>query len=169
MGGNLSPTNPGPTRTDCYHSQTGFQRFANNWPLIYKCRQIANVLQSIWVNLHWWLQLIHILPLIPLRVKEGTSREAGSTLDWSLLCHRANTESWTTTYSHIHSYTPFGISNQLNLTSVGGSHRTQKECTQKLCQHGFKPRTRETNLVLLPFHHCFDAVVWRWQLTVSGL
>lgn len=30
------------------------QRFADNCCLTYKCRQIVNILQELWVSLHWW-------------------------------------------------------------------------------------------------------------------
>lgn len=38
--------------SDCNHSQTGWRGFAINHHLIYKCRQIANTLQSVIVSLH---------------------------------------------------------------------------------------------------------------------
>lgn len=36
-----------PTWTECSPSQVDWQRFANNYPLIYKCRQVANTLWSM--------------------------------------------------------------------------------------------------------------------------
>lgn len=36
-----------PTWTECSPSQVDWQRFANNYPLIYKCRQIAKTLWSM--------------------------------------------------------------------------------------------------------------------------
>lgn len=48
VGGNLTATNHTPTWAGC--SQTEWSRFANNWHLISKHRQITNTLLSIWIS-----------------------------------------------------------------------------------------------------------------------
>lgn len=45
------------TRTNCNHSQRGCRRFANKCCLIYKRRQTATMLPSIWMNVYQWAQL----------------------------------------------------------------------------------------------------------------
>lgn len=47
-GGNLTATSHTPTWAGC--SQTEWSRFANNWHLISKHRQITNTLLSIWIS-----------------------------------------------------------------------------------------------------------------------
>lgn len=47
----VGPTCRCPTRTDSNHSQTDWPRFASNYHLIYKCRQIDNIMQLIRVTL----------------------------------------------------------------------------------------------------------------------
>lgn len=49
--GSLYPNNGSLTWTDYNHSQTDWQKSANNNSLIYKEKQNANTLQSIWASL----------------------------------------------------------------------------------------------------------------------
>lgn len=59
--GHLFPNNCGLTPTDFNHSQT--DSFSNTCCLIFESRQIANRLQSVWVSLHHWAQLICAMSL----------------------------------------------------------------------------------------------------------
>lgn len=56
--GNVSPNNLGLAWSVCSHSQTDKEKFANNRSLIYKCRQITNMLYLIWVSLLQWMNLV---------------------------------------------------------------------------------------------------------------
>lgn len=70
--GNVSPSNLGLAWSGCSHSQTDKEKFANNRSLIYKCRQITNMLYLIWVSLLQWMNLVSHVSVSSRRLDSPT-------------------------------------------------------------------------------------------------
>lgn len=54
--GNVFPYTLSPSQTEFIYLETDWQRLTNVCPLIYKLRESANVLQSVWVSSNQWLE-----------------------------------------------------------------------------------------------------------------
>lgn len=78
--GNLSPNNCSLTQTTITQ-----KKFANTHCLVYKCRQIANALQAVWVSLRQWAQFVSNTSLCSRR--PGTS--GWKMVVWSLIYGRS--------------------------------------------------------------------------------